>query len=99
MRAERMHPFDDLAEVESVLDRMPELVTKLPRRPGEKEARYAHLLSGSPAAMDVSPERAADLLLPPRPDRIATLEAEVAQLRDEIELLKQRFAGFQKQFE
>ena len=98
-RAERMHPFDDLAEVEAVLDRMPELVTKLPRRPGEKEARYAHLLSGSPAAMDVSPERAADSLPPGRPDRIATLEAEVAQLRDEIELLKQRFAGFQKQFE
>jgi len=99
MRAERMHPFDDLAEVEAVLDRMPELVTKLPRRPGEKEARYAHLLSGSPAAMDMSPERAVDSPPPPRPDRIATLEAEVAQLRDEIELLKQRFAGFQKQFE
>src|SRR5271156_1780022 len=47
-RAERMHPFDDLAEVESVLDRMPELAVKLPRRPGEKEARYAHLLSGAP---------------------------------------------------
>ena len=99
MRAERMHPFDDLAEVEAVLDRMPELVTKLPRRPGEKEARYAHLLSGSPAAMDMSPERAVDSPPPPRPDRIATLEAEVEQLRDEIELLKQRFAGFQKQFE
>lgn len=98
-RAERMHPFDDLAEVESVLDRMPELVAKLPRRPGEKEARYAHLLSGSAAAMDVSPERAADSLPPSRADRIATLEAEIAQLRDEIELLKQRFAGFQKQFE
>ena len=97
-RAERRHPFDDLAEVESVLERMPELVAKLPRRPGEKEARYAHLLSGS-AATDVSPDRAADSLPPSRPDRIATLEAEVAQLRDEIELLKQRFAGFQKQFE
>src|SRR6202167_5579811 len=50
-RAERMHHFDDLAEVESVLDRMPELVTRLPRRPGEKEARYAHLLSGPAAAL------------------------------------------------
>src|ERR1700761_1789985 len=37
-RAERMHHFDDLAEVESVMDRMPELITKLVRRPGEKEA-------------------------------------------------------------
>ncbi len=36
-RAERMHPFGDLAEVESVLDHMPELVTKLPRRPGRRK--------------------------------------------------------------
>src|ERR1700682_5073256 len=43
-RADRMLKFGDLSEVESVIDRMPELITKLPRRPGEKEARYAHLL-------------------------------------------------------
>ena len=46
---ERMHPFDDLAEVEAVIDRLPELIVKLGRRPGEKEVRYAHLLSGTPA--------------------------------------------------
>ncbi len=69
MRAERMHPFDDLAEVEAVLDRMPELVTKLPRRPGEKEARYAHLLSGSPAAtLEASPP-GARTQTPPRSAR------------------------------
>src|SRR5579871_5208365 len=44
---ERMHPFDDLAEVEAVIDRLPELVVKLARRSGEKEVRYAHLLSGT----------------------------------------------------
>ena len=98
-RAERMHPFDDLAEVESVLDRMPELVTKLPRRPGEKEARYAHLLSGTPAAAASSGEYAADSGTTPRPDRMSALETEVAQLRRELEELKQQFAGFQKQFE
>jgi uncharacterized protein len=98
-RAERMHPFDDLAEVESVLDRMPELVTKLPRRPGEKEARYAHLLSGAPQLAASAPELAADSTAPPRSDRLAELEAEVALLRREMEDLKQQFAGFKRQFE
>ena len=97
-RAERMHSFDDVAEVESVLDRMPELVTKLARRPGEKEARYAHLLSGTPEVAASSPDHAA-AAAPSRVDRVGVLEAEVAQLRREIDDLKQQFAGFQKQFE
>ncbi len=97
-RAERMHHFDDTSEIESVLDRMPELVIKLPRRPGEKEARYAHLLSGTPAAASY-PEHAVDSVLPPRPDRLGALESEIAQLRQEMEELKQQFAGFRKQFE
>jgi uncharacterized protein YceH (UPF0502 family) len=49
-RSERMHSFDDLSEVESTLQRLmkrePPLVKILPRQPGTKEARYAHLLSG-----------------------------------------------------
>lgn len=94
-RAERMHPFDDLAEVESVIEHLPELITKLPRRPGEKEARYAHLVSGTPAAPENEPAAPA----PTRPDRIGALEAEVAQLRTELEELKRQFAQFQKQFE
>lgn len=98
-RAERMHPFADLAEVESVLERMPELFTKLPRRPGEKEARYMHLLSGAaPEGMAFS-EEPADQSPLPRADRLAALEGEVAQLRSELEDLKQQFAGFRRQFE
>jgi uncharacterized protein YceH (UPF0502 family) len=98
-RAERMHPFDDLEEVELVLDRMPELVTKLPRRPGEKEARYSHLLSGVPELAPSSEEHAASFVAPARSDRMAALESEVAQLRQELEDLRQQFAGFRKQFE
>lgn len=99
-RAERMHQFDDLAEVESVLDRMPSLVTKLPRRPGEKEARYAHLLSGEPPISAAAPLSAATPSPAQAPiDRIGALEAEIAHLRRELEELKQQFAGFQKQFE
>ena len=98
-RAERMHPFGDLAEVESVIDHMPELITKLPRRPGEKEARYAHLLSGEPPVSAVPAPSAAIPQVPLPTDRMMALEAEVARLRGELEELKQQFAGFQKQFE
>jgi len=95
-RAERMHSFGDLAEVESVLDRIPELVAKLPRRPGEKEVRYAHLLSGEPPVS----EPATSPFTPPAPtSRIGALEDEIAKLRRELEDLKQQFAGFLKQFE
>jgi uncharacterized protein YceH (UPF0502 family) len=94
-RADRMHPFEDLAQVESVIEHLPELITKLPRRPGEKEARYAHLLSGAPAI----PENEPEVAQPMRSDRIASLEAEVAELRKELESLKEQFAGFRKQFE
>jgi len=94
-RADRMHPFEDLAQVESVIEHLPELITKLPRRSGEKEARYAHLLSGAPAISENEPEVAQ----PMRSDRIATLEAEVAELRRDLESLKEQFAGFRKQFE
>ncbi len=93
-RAERMHPFDDLTEVEAVLDRNPELFVKLPRRAGEKEARYAHLLSGEPAIAE--PEAA---IAQPRHDRLSALEDEVKQLRTEIEELRTQFAGFKRQFE
>src|SRR6185295_16469819 len=70
-RTERLYSFDSLADVESTLsrlmDRTPRLVTKLARQPGEKEARFAHLLAGepettAPAAAPVehrSPEAAA----------------------------------------
>ena len=103
---ERMHPFDDLAEVEAVMDRLPELIVKLSRRPGEKEVRYAHLLSGTPvvpeADEEAPPTRSGrpDLVATGRgQDRIAALESEMAQLRDEIENLKQQFASFKRQFE
>lgn len=95
-RAERMHRFNDLEEVESVLEHMSELVTKLPRRPGEKEQRYTHLLSGAPA---VPEETATADAGHSRGDRMSTLEAEVARQRDELEDLKRQFAEFRKQFE
>ena len=92
-RTERMHRFDDVAEIESVLDRMPELLVKLPRRPGEKEGRYAHLISGQPAIESVEDHP------PVRQDRLAALEIEVSQLRQEVDSLKTQFTAFRGQFE
>jgi uncharacterized protein len=95
-RSERMHAFDDLSEVEAVIERQPELVRKLPRRPGEKEVRYAHLLSGEPlSVMAAEPASPAKLA----PDRLDLIEAEMARVNQELEDLKQQFAGFKKQFE
>jgi uncharacterized protein YceH (UPF0502 family) len=49
-RTERMHRFEELSDVQSTLQRLmqrePPLVKVLPRQPGTKEARYAHLFSG-----------------------------------------------------
>src|SRR5215475_16106089 len=57
-RASRMHAFEDLDSVLSALQRLskrePPLVTVLPRQPGTKEARYAHLLGDAPPAAPTS---------------------------------------------
>jgi uncharacterized protein YceH (UPF0502 family) len=97
-RAGRLHNFAGLEEVEScvqhLIDRQPEpLVVKLPRQPGTKEPRFAHLLSGE-VPVESTPEPARS-----RPDRFSTLEAEVASLRSEVEELKRQFAEFRRQFE
>jgi len=79
-----------------VLEHMSALVTKIPRRPGEKEQRYAHLLSGEPRVETMSePMDTA----PSRTDRIGVLELEIARQREDLEDLKRQFADFRKQFE
>jgi uncharacterized protein len=103
-RAERMHHFDDLSEVQSALQRLmnrqPPLVKVLARLPGTKESRYIHLLSGDvePASLPGAHEA---LVVPGREkaDQLSHLESEVAELRKDIADLKQQFAAFRKQFE
>jgi uncharacterized protein YceH (UPF0502 family) len=103
-RADRMHKFDDLGIVQSTLQRLmkrePPLVKVLPRQPGTKEARYAHLLSGD---VEVSPPDpavgAAAASSASSGDRIARLENQVENLQSEVADLKQQFAAFRKQFE
>ncbi|HET8667067.1 MAG TPA: DUF480 domain-containing protein [Terriglobales bacterium] len=114
-RSERMHRFEDISELQSVLQRLmqrePPLVKVLPRQPGTKEARFAHLFSGdvqgggpetvaSTEAASISPRTAsADRAVSADDGRIARLEEEMAALRSEIADLKQQLAEFRKQFE
>jgi uncharacterized protein len=91
-RTERMHPFENTSEVESVLDalagREPALIVRLERQPGQKEARSAHLLSGEPvmppASSSVGPAAPARSATTERiealEDRVAALEATVEEL-------------------
>jgi uncharacterized protein len=103
-RAERMHHFDDLGEVQSALQRLisrqPPLVKVLARQPGTKESRYIHLLSG-----DAEPVTPLSVCEAPavsgreNAEKVSQLESEVAELRRDIVDLKQQFAAFRKQFE
>ncbi len=95
-RTERLCKFQDIHEVESTLDQLMQrddgpFVAKLPREPGKRETRFAHLFGGeieireaAPPAYAVSAGPGADA------DRIEQLEQLVNQLRDEMATLKAR---------
>jgi uncharacterized protein YceH (UPF0502 family) len=108
-RSDRLYPFDDIASVQATLERLMRepgaedaaarreqgpLVTLLARQPGEKEARYAHLLSGIP---EVARREAAPLSRPAiDTDRVAVLEAEVASLRAALEAALERVSRLEE---
>ena len=97
-RTERMHRFEELEDVLSALQRLmqrePSLVRALPRQPGTKEIRYAHLLSGE---IDVpvptsEPSGVAPVDALSGNDRLLQLESDVATLKDELRELKEQVA-------
>jgi uncharacterized protein len=102
-RAERMYRFDELGQVQSTLQRLaqrePPVVKVLPRQPGTKEARYAHLLSGDVQTEAATPPAAAVTHSKTDGERVSRLENEVAMLQNEVANLKQQLAEFRKQFE
>lgn len=109
-RGYRLYEFSGLEEVESTMNslisREPEpLVARLPRQPGQKEVRFAHLLSG-----EVTIEHAVEGQYAPKSasssrgsggggERTHKLEQEVQSLRAEVMALQQQFEEFKKQFE
>ena len=92
-RSERLYTFDDLEAVESTLARLADIgfVKKLPRLPGSREARWAHLLSGDVEATEEPAETYTAERGPSDRERITALEREVAELRHMVEELKRAF--------
>jgi uncharacterized protein YceH (UPF0502 family) len=88
-RSDRMHHFEDLSEVETCLHHLHErgMATKVERRPGQKESRYAHLLSGPVSAEDIGDSESSPA---PSSDRLTILEGEVAELRAQVRALQEK---------
>ncbi|SEG14214.1 hypothetical protein SAMN05421819_1935 [Bryocella elongata] len=99
-RAERQYSFDDNAAVQTTLERLAAreepLVALLPRQPGAREARWAHLLSGPveaataslPAAAPAFATHAAPAFGTAIQDRVTQLESQVAELEGRLAALE-----------
>lgn len=103
-RTTRAFEFVAPSHVEVTLDSMADLsrplVAALPRRPGQKEVRYTHLLSGPPSEEDAVVEHTTPTASP-RPDatdRVGELERDLASLRHEVAALTAEFDAFRGQF-
>jgi uncharacterized protein len=108
-RGERIFNFESLDQVQYGLNllakREPPQVVMLPRQPGTKESRFAHLLSGPPllSPSDASPPQSAahaasESAYSVDGERIERLEAEVAELRRAVNEVNRLLAEFRSQF-
>jgi uncharacterized protein YceH (UPF0502 family) len=97
-RTERMHRFEEISDVlaglQKLMEREPSLVAVLPRQPGTKESRYAHLLSGPEESMAVAAPGSLSAqsanISADGDERIAQLETAVAEIRREMAELRQK---------
>jgi len=103
-RTERLYTFDELADVQSTLQKLierdPPLVKVLPRQPGTKESRYLHLFCGDtyiPASADSTPSSRPDT--PEANSRLQDLEEQLADLRQQIANLRQRIEALEPTIE
>ncbi len=105
--ASRFYEFSGLEEVEATLNALiskePEaLVVRQPRQPGQKDARFVHLLSGAPSPEFLTEVEAHSKTRQPKhgeSDKVGKLEQEIEGLKEEFRTLQQQFEEFKKQFE
>jgi uncharacterized protein len=99
INCDRMHKFADISAVEAFLAELAArpagaLVVQLPRQPGSRESRWAHLLSGAPASQVV--ENKANAEPDASPGELAAIKADVARLEGEVAALKELVARMAK---
>ena len=98
-RSDRLHEFGSIGEVQETLDELASrdepLVTKFERQPGQKEPRYAHLLSG-PVDPGVQLSHASPSAS--HGSAASGLEEDVRELREELNKLREEFDKFRSEF-
>lgn len=101
-RADRLHQFSSLQEVQETLDelagRSDPLVVRLERASGQKEARYAHLLSGEIDLESIRSRSESVSVSSGSSGKMAELEGEVQRLSEELRTLRDEFDAFRQQF-
>lgn len=93
----RLHEFETLEEVQDVLERLsdPEMpyVMQLPKRPGQKEVRYVHLLGGVPDLSQIDlQEEGSGRPVSELENRLAKVEQELAELKAAFDKLMQELS-------
>ena len=90
-RAGRLSEFAALADVERAMAELgaKQLAVQLPRRPGQKEVRYAHLLSGEP--VEPEPSHSEPEIPAPRGPSVEDLQRQIDELRAEFETFRKQF--------
>jgi uncharacterized protein len=99
-RSEKLHRFDTLSAVEETLDRLTarELGRWLERKPGQKEARYTHLLEDEELPAAAPGDAVSADAVPPAPEPPSgDLAAEVARLRRELDAVRQDVAALREE--
>lgn len=93
-RTERLHRFEEIADVaaglQRLMEREPPLAAVLPRQPGTKESRTAHLLSGPVEAAAVTATAPTRAAASAQNERLAQLETTVAELRQQVAVLQEK---------
>jgi uncharacterized protein YceH (UPF0502 family) len=105
-RAQRMHPFEGLDQIQQALDVLRNwetgaLAKQIPAGPGRREPRFMHLFCGDAVPDDAQPPRdtAAAEPAPAPADRLAALEGDIAALRAELAALRSDYQEFKARLE